>query len=77
MPLPCAHPVLVALNGVDLTVVAEHAVRVGQLPCTKSVCAVARVDQRECCPEPLILKVREERSQLLRDEKALVDDCSG
>ena len=42
-----AHPVDVAAQRVDLAVVGDHPVGVGELPAREGVCAEARVDERE------------------------------
>src|SRR5439155_24422891 len=45
--LPCAHPVDVALDRVDLAVVAEHAEWLSPLPGGRGIGAVTRVEDRE------------------------------
>ena len=69
-----AHPVAVALHGVDLAVVGDEAVRVRQRPTGERVGAEAAVHQRERALHPFVGQVGVERRQLRRGEHALVDD---
>mmetsp|Transcript_32603 Transcript_32603/g.79532 ORF Transcript_32603/g.79532 Transcript_32603/m.79532 type:complete len:1230 (+) Transcript_32603:1174-4863(+) len=75
--LPRPHPVLVALEGVDLAVVAQHAHRLRSTPRGKGVCGEARVHQRQVCLEALVAEVRKVLADLLRGEHSLVDDGAG
>ncbi len=68
------HPVAVALHRVDLAVVADVAVRVGQGPRRERVGREARVHQGHRRVHPLVLEVREELRELVGDEHALVDE---
>ena len=72
--LPGAHPVAVALHGVDLAVVRDHAERLGQRPGGEGVRRVARVHQRETRRETLVGEVRIERFELESRDHALVDE---
>ena len=72
-----AHPVAVALHGVDLAVVGDHAERLGERPGREGVGRVARVHERELRREPLVGEVRVERLQLQRRDHALVDEGAG
>ena len=69
-----AHPVAVALDGVDLAVVRDEAVRVRQRPRRERVGREARVHQRERAGEARVGQVGEERRELTGGEHALVDD---
>ncbi len=71
------HPVAVALDGVDLTVVGHEPVRVGQRPRRERVGAEPGMDQRQSALEPHVEQVGEELRQLGRGEHALVDDRAG
>ncbi len=68
-----AHPVAVALDGVDLTVVGDVAVGVRQRPRREGVGGEARVHQRDGRHVALVRQVGEERLDLLRGQHALVD----
>ena len=72
--LPGAHPVDVAAQRVDLAVVGDHAVRVGQLPARERVGGEARVHERQARRHPWIAQVREVPRQLRRGEHPLVDE---
>ena len=72
-----AHPVAVAGQRVDLAVVAQVAVGVGQRPAREGVGREARVHQRQARLEGGVAQVREELAQLLGGEHALVDDGAG
>ena len=69
-----AHPVAVALHGVDLAVVREVAVRVGQRPRRERVGGEAAVHQRERGLDPLVGEVGEELGELRGGEHPLVDE---
>ena len=77
LALPRAHPVAVALHGVDLAVVRDHAERLRERPGREGVGRVARVDEREARGEPLVAEVRVERLELQRRDHALVDQGAG
>ncbi|CAB4897173.1 unannotated protein [freshwater metagenome] len=68
-----AHPVAVALHGVDLAVVGDVAVRVRQRPRREGVGAEAAVHQRQGALDALVPQIGEEHRQLRRGEHALVD----
>ena len=72
-----AHPVLVALHGVDLTVVREHPVRVRERPRRERVGAEPRVHEAQRGLEAVVLEVAVERLELTGREHALVDDDPG
>jgi hypothetical protein len=71
--LPGRHPVAVALDGVDLAVVGDEAVRVGQRPAGEGVGGEAGVDQADRGGVAAVGQVGEERLQLPGGEHALVD----
>ena len=71
------HPVAVAGQGVDLPVVGQVAVRVGQGPAREGVGREAGVDQGQARLEAGVAQVGEERAQLLGREHALVDEGAG
>ena len=75
--LACAHPVDVAHQGVDLAVVADHAVGVGELPAGEGVGREARVHESERALAPLVAQVGVEGRQLVADQHALVVDRAG
>ncbi|EAP99266.1 hypothetical protein JNB_03820 [Janibacter sp. HTCC2649] len=77
LALAGAHPVAVALDGVDLTVVRHEAVGVGQGPARERVGGEARVDQGQLARESLVRQVGEERLELTGRQHALVDDGAG
>ncbi len=67
------HPVAVAPQGVDLTVVRDVAVGVGQRPRGERVRREPGVHQGERAGDPLVREVRVERLELRLGEHALVD----
>ncbi len=69
-----AHPVLVALDGVDLAVVGDVAVRVGERPRRERVGGEAAVHQQQGALEALVVEVVEELRQLRRRQHPLVDE---
>ncbi len=69
-----AHPVLVALHGVDLTVVRQHPVRVRERPARERVRAEARVHERERALEARVAQVGVELAELVGGQHPLVDD---
>ncbi len=69
-----AHPVAVALDGVDLAVVRDEAVRVRERPRRERVGREARVHEGELAGEARVGQVREERLELAGRQHALVDD---
>ncbi len=71
------HPVAVAGQGVDLTVVGHVAVRMGQRPRREGVGREARVDEGQPAGQPLVGQIGEEVGQLVRGEHALVGDGPG
>ena len=72
--LASAHPVLVARDGVDLTVVSDPAERVRQRPRRERVGGEARVDQAQCALDTIVLQVEVETLELRGGEHALVDE---
>ena len=68
-----AHPVAVAHDGVDLAVVGDEPVRVGQRPTREGVGGEARVHDRQRRDDPLVEQVGEEPVELVGGEHALVD----
>jgi hypothetical protein len=69
-----AHPVDVAPQRVDLAVVGDHPVRVGQLPAREGVGGEARVHQGERRLGPRVLQVGVVAEQLRGGQHPLVDD---
>ena len=69
-----AHPVLVALQGVDLAVVHEVAVRMRPVPTREGVGREAGVHQRDRRLDRRMLELRVERAELQGGEHALEDD---
>ena len=67
------HPVAVAAQGVDLTVVRDVAVRVGQGPRRERVGREAGVHQRQRAADALVRELGVERLELRLGEHALVD----
>ena len=72
-----AHPVLVALHGVDLAVVREHPVRVRERPARERVGGEPRVHEAQRGLEAVVLEVGVEGLELVGREHALVDDDPG
>ena len=69
-----AHPVEVALDGVDLAVVRDHPVRVGQRPLGEGVGREALVHQGQRRHAGRILQVEVVLADLVGQQQALVDD---
>ncbi len=74
LALTGAHPVAVALDGVDLAVVGDHPVGVRERPRRERVGREARVHERELGGETRVREVGEERLELAGREHPLVDD---
>ena len=72
-----AHPVAVAVDGVDLAVVREHAQRLRERPGREGVGRVAGVHDGELRREALVLEVGVERLELERRDHALVAERAG
>ena len=68
------HPVDVALQCVDLTIVRQHAEWLRKPPLREGVCRIPLMVDRERTFEPLILQVRIKLRYILRQHHALVDD---
>ena len=68
------HPVAVAGERVDLAVVGDQPVRVGERPARERVGREARVQQRERRGAALVAQVGVEGRELRRPQHALVDD---
>ncbi len=68
-----AHPVDVAAQRVDLPVVGDHPVRVGELPARERVGREARVHEREARGDAGVAQVGEVARQLRRCQHPLVD----
>ena len=71
------HPVVVALDGVDLTVVRQHAVGVGELPGRKGVGRKALMDQGQRGDDAWVLQVEKVFAHLVGQQQAFVDDRAG
>ena len=69
-----AHPVEVALDGVDLAVVRHHAVRVRERPLREGVGGKALVHQRQGGDRALVLQVQVVGAHLIGQQQTLVDD---
>ena len=69
-----AHPVLVAGDGVDLTVVRDPAERVGQRPRRERVGGEPRVHDAQRALQPVVLQIEVERLELRGGQHALVDE---
>jgi hypothetical protein len=72
-----AHPVEVALDRVDLTVVRDHPVRVSQLPARERVGRKALVHQRNRRFDPGIGEVAVVAAHLVGQQQTLVHDGAG
>ena len=70
----CRHPVDVSAQRVDLAVVADHPVGVGQPPRRKSVGGKALVNQGERGDHPLVVEVQIVLAYLMREQHPLVDE---
>ena len=68
------HPVLVALDRVDLAVVGDVTVRVRQRPRRERVGREPRVHKQQCAFDARISQVTEELTELRGGEHPLVDD---
>ena len=71
---PGVHPVHIAAHGVDLAVVGDEPIGVGELPGREGVGREALVDQGESRFRHRVAKVLVEGSDLVREQQALVDD---
>ena len=69
-----AHPVAVALHGVDFTVVGDEAVRVCERPRREGVRGETAVHQRQRGFHALVRQVGEELLEFRRGEHSLVDE---
>ena len=67
------HPVEVAAQRVDLTIVSKHPEGLRQFPAREGVCRIALVIDGDRRDEALILQVEEEIVDVLGKEHALVD----
>ncbi len=76
-PLAGFHPIDVALQRVDFTVVADVAIGVGQRPGRKRIGAEARVHQRQRAHHAGVGQVLVIGRHLVRKQQALVDDRVG
>ena len=75
--LPGPHPVAIAAHGVDLTVVRDQPVGVGQGPGREGVGGEAGVDQADARHDARVLEVGEEHLELAGGEHALVHERAG
>jgi hypothetical protein len=69
-----AHPVEVALDGVDLAVVRHHPVRVSERPFGEGVGRETLVHQRQRRDDARVLQVLVVLADLAREQQAFVDD---
>ena len=67
------HPVGIAANRVDLTIVGEHAEGLSQPPLREGVGGIALVIDRDGRDETFVLKVRIEFVDVLGEEHAFID----
>ena len=72
--LVALHPVDVAVDGVDLAVMGEHAKGLREAPGGEGISRVALVIDREAADEACIQQIRVEFRQRGRQEHALVDE---
>ena len=68
------HPVQIALQGVDLTVVGQHAKRLGQPPLGEGIGRIALVINGKGALKAFVHQIREEHSDLFSQHHTLVDD---
>ena len=73
----CHRPIAVALHGVDLAVVREVAIRMGQPPARQRVGREALVEHGHGGLEPRIQQIGIELGEMLRHHHALEDDGAG
>ncbi len=71
------HPVVVAAQGVDLTVMRQHPERLGQFPGRESVGGITLVIKRKPRHKAFIQQIRVEIGHLFSQEHALIDDRLG
>ena len=76
-PFARPHPVAVAGQRVDLAVVGDHPVGVGELPAGEGVGGEARVHQRQRRLGALVAELGEEVLELGRAQHPLVDEGAG
>ncbi len=67
------HPVDVATDGVDLTVVGDVAEWMGEVPCGEGIGAVPLMDQCQRTVKPLVRKIGIVLVDLIGQQQALVD----
>ena len=72
--LPRRHPVDIAAQRVDLAVMGDHAVGVGELPGREGVGREALMDERERRREARMMQVGVIVAELIGEEHALVDE---
>ncbi|MCY1170029.1 hypothetical protein D9M73_100870 [compost metagenome] len=68
------HPVLVAANGVDLTIVRQRAERLRQPPLREGVGRIALMKDRDAALETRIAQIGIEDRQRFGEEQPLIDD---
>ena len=68
------HPINIAFDGIDLTVMGENPEGLRKLPCGEGICRVALMVDGEVGNETLIHQVRIKRGHLLGQEHAFVDN---
>src|SRR4051794_39039428 len=66
------HPVAIAAQGIDFTIMRQIPERMGQLPAWEGIGAEARMNNRKMALEIRIRKVRVIPAQLMRSEHPLV-----
>ena len=75
--LACAHPVEVALDGIDLAVVRDHPVRVRQFPRREGIGREALVHQRDRRHGARVAQVGVVAAHLVGQQQSLVDHGAG
>jgi len=72
--MACRHPVDVALHGVDLAIVGDHAERMGQIPCRESVGGETLVYKCQGGNHAFVLQVLIVDTDFVRQQHAFIDD---
>ena len=67
------HPIDIALYGIDLTIMRQHAKWLSQAPLRESIGGIALVINRHRRYEPLITEIREESVNALGQEHAFIN----
>ncbi len=70
------HPVDVAVDRIDLTIMGQNTERLGQRPAGECIGRIALMVDRKIRREPLVIQIRIERGQLFCQEQSLIDHRS-